>query len=119
MDSEVSSVFLSSSPVFWHTFHNRILLKQVLFLAFFRFDYSVHEDRVYRFQPEIRKYYPNLKDGSLEPGYTGIRPKLSGPKQGSADFLIQVSSCTVTIYPEISCIDIFHIFGNTSLYVPF
>lgn len=54
-----------------------------------KFDYSVHEDRVYRFQPEIRKYYPNLKDGSLEPGYTGIRPKLSGPKQGSADFLIQ------------------------------
>ncbi|XP_058196194.1 L-2-hydroxyglutarate dehydrogenase, mitochondrial [Rhododendron vialii] len=54
-----------------------------------KFDYSVREDHVYRFYPEIRKYYPNLKDGSLEPGYTGIRPKLSGPKQGSVDFLIQ------------------------------
>ncbi|KAF5941093.1 hypothetical protein HYC85_022260 [Camellia sinensis] len=54
-----------------------------------KFDYSLRTDRVNRFYPEIRKYYPNLKDGSLEPGYTGIRPKLSGPKQGSVDFVIQ------------------------------
>lgn len=54
-----------------------------------KFDYSLRTDRVNRFYPEIRKYYPSLKDGSLEPGYTGIRPKLSGPKQGSVDFVIQ------------------------------
>ncbi|THG10775.1 hypothetical protein TEA_010683 [Camellia sinensis var. sinensis] len=53
------------------------------------FDYSLRTDRVNRFDPEIRKYNPSLKDGSLEPGYTGIRPKLSGPKQGSVDFVIQ------------------------------
>ncbi|CAL5348868.1 unnamed protein product [Camellia sinensis] len=53
------------------------------------FDYSLRTDRVNRFYPEIRKYYPSLKDGSLEPGYTGIRPKLSGPKQGSVEFVIQ------------------------------
>ncbi|XP_054775866.1 L-2-hydroxyglutarate dehydrogenase, mitochondrial-like isoform X2 [Prosopis cineraria] len=33
-----------------------------------RFDYSVPAERVEKFYPEIRKYYPNLKDGSLEPG---------------------------------------------------
>ncbi|KAL4607254.1 hypothetical protein ACB092_09G160100 [Castanea dentata] len=54
-----------------------------------RFDYSVCVNRSKRFYPEIRKYYPNLKDGSLEPGYAGIRPKLSGPRQSPVDFLIQ------------------------------
>ncbi|KAH6832619.1 FAD-dependent oxidoreductase family protein [Perilla frutescens var. hirtella] len=53
------------------------------------FDYSVCGDRATRFYPEIRKYYPHLRDGSLEPGYAGIRPKLSGPKQPPTDFMIQ------------------------------
>ncbi|KAG2258290.1 hypothetical protein Bca4012_021587 [Brassica carinata] len=54
-----------------------------------KFDYGVNPQRAERFYPEIRKYYPDLKDGSLEPGYSGIRPKLSGPKQPPADFVIQ------------------------------
>ncbi|MBA0848974.1 hypothetical protein Goshw_009406 [Gossypium schwendimanii] len=54
-----------------------------------KFDYSVSADRVARFYPEIRKYYPNLKDGSLIPGYAGIRPKLHGPEQSVCDFVIQ------------------------------
>ncbi|CAJ1947708.1 unnamed protein product [Sphenostylis stenocarpa] len=54
-----------------------------------KFDYSVNPNRAEKFYPEIRKYYPNLKDGSLEPGYSGIRPKLSGPSQLPADFVIQ------------------------------
>ncbi|MFQ6623019.1 hypothetical protein Gotur_002782 [Gossypium turneri] len=54
-----------------------------------KFDYSVSADRVARFYPEIRKYYPNLKDGSLIPGYAGIRPKLHGPGQSACDFVIQ------------------------------
>ncbi|XP_039114022.1 L-2-hydroxyglutarate dehydrogenase, mitochondrial isoform X1 [Dioscorea cayenensis subsp. rotundata] len=59
-------------------------------ISFFnRFDYSVNPDRVNRFYPEIRKYFPDLKDGSLDPGYSGIRPKLSGPKQPQMDFVIQ------------------------------
>lgn len=57
---------------------------------FYRFDYSVNRERANQFYAAIRKYYPNLKDGSLEPGYAGIRPKLSGPKQAPADFVIQV-----------------------------
>ncbi|XP_039055816.1 L-2-hydroxyglutarate dehydrogenase, mitochondrial isoform X2 [Hibiscus syriacus] len=54
-----------------------------------RFDYSVNAERVARFYPEIRKYYPNLKDGSLLTGYSGIRPKLHGPGQSATDFVIQ------------------------------
>ncbi|VVB05927.1 unnamed protein product [Arabis nemorensis] len=54
-----------------------------------KFDYRVNPQRAEKFYPEIRKYYPDLKDGSLEPGYSGIRPKLSGPKQPPADFVIQ------------------------------
>ncbi|KAL2940271.1 L-2-hydroxyglutarate dehydrogenase mitochondrial [Bienertia sinuspersici] len=42
-----------------------------------------------KFYPEIRKYYPQLKEGSLEPSYAGIRPKLSGPGQTPSDFVIQ------------------------------
>ncbi|RVW15827.1 L-2-hydroxyglutarate dehydrogenase, mitochondrial [Vitis vinifera] len=57
-----------------------------------KFDYSVCAKRVERFYPEIRKYYPNLKDDSLEPGYAGIRPKLSGAQQSAVDFVIQVVS---------------------------
>uniref|UniRef100_A0A2P2KFQ5 L-2-hydroxyglutarate dehydrogenase, mitochondrial n=1 Tax=Rhizophora mucronata TaxID=61149 RepID=A0A2P2KFQ5_RHIMU len=54
-----------------------------------KYDYSVSASRADGFYPEIRKYFPNLKDGSLEPGYAGIRPKISGPGQPPADFVIQ------------------------------
>jgi len=30
-----------------------------------------------------------LPDGALQPGYTGIRPKLTGPTEAAGDFLIQ------------------------------
>ncbi|KAJ6408457.1 hypothetical protein OIU84_011718 [Salix udensis] len=55
-----------------------------------KYDYSVSASRAERFYPEIRKYYPNLKDGSLQPSYSGIRPKISGPRQSPIDFVIQV-----------------------------
>ena len=45
-----------------------------------------HEDAFYQ---EVRKYWPDLQDGSLQPGYAGIRPKISGPHEASADFCIQ------------------------------
>ncbi|CAL9207043.1 unnamed protein product [Musa hybrid cultivar] len=54
-----------------------------------RFNYCVSSDRSEKFYPEIRKYFPNLKDGCLEPGYSGIRPKLSGPGKPPKDFVIQ------------------------------
>jgi L-2-hydroxyglutarate oxidase LhgO len=52
-------------------------------------DYSFDDAREPLFYEAVRHYYPQLKDGSLQPGYTGIRPKISGPTEPAADFLIQ------------------------------
>jgi L-2-hydroxyglutarate oxidase LhgO len=52
-------------------------------------DYTFDHSREPLFYQAIRHYYPGLKDGALQPGYTGIRPKISGPKDPAADFLIQ------------------------------
>ncbi|CDX23915.1 FAD dependent oxidoreductase [Mesorhizobium sp. ORS 3324] len=52
-------------------------------------DYRVDPARGERFYAAIRKYWPGLADGSLEPAYSGIRPKLSGPDEPNSDFVIQ------------------------------
>jgi L-2-hydroxyglutarate oxidase LhgO len=52
-------------------------------------DYSFDHSREPLFYEAIRKYYPGLKDGQLQAGYTGIRPKVSGPKEPAADFIIR------------------------------
>jgi L-2-hydroxyglutarate oxidase LhgO len=54
-----------------------------------RVDYTVDPARAERFYAAIRRYWPALPDGSLQPGYAGIRPKLTGPVEPAADFLIQ------------------------------
>ncbi|WP_086924998.1 NAD(P)/FAD-dependent oxidoreductase [Variovorax sp. JS1663] len=40
------------------------------------------------FYAEVRRYWPSLADGALAPGYAGIRPKISGPGEPAADFMI-------------------------------
>ena len=52
-------------------------------------DYRVHASRADGFYAEIRKYWPALRDGALSPAYAGIRPKISGPDEPAADFMIQ------------------------------
>jgi L-2-hydroxyglutarate oxidase LhgO len=52
-------------------------------------DYTVDPRRGERFYAAIRTYWPALKEGALQPGYAGIRPKISGPKEPAADFLLQ------------------------------
>ena len=52
-------------------------------------DYSFDENRVTAFYSAIRRYYPDLPEEALRPGYTGIRPKLSGKGAPAADFAIQ------------------------------
>ena len=42
-----------------------------------------------RFYEAIRRYYPGLKDGALQPGYTGIRPRITGKGEEAVDFVIQ------------------------------
>lgn len=51
-------------------------------------DYTVDPRRADGFYAEIRKYWPDLADGSLQPDYSGIRPKISGPGEPAADFRI-------------------------------
>jgi len=51
-------------------------------------DFSVDPARADGFYAAIRRYWPDLPDGSLVPDYAGIRPKLSGPGQPAADFLV-------------------------------
>lgn len=55
-------------------------------------DYRVDPARGERFYSEIRKYWPDLTDDALQPSYSGIRPKLSGPGEANADFVIQDAS---------------------------
>ena len=50
--------------------------------------YAVDPGRAERFYADIRRYWPGLKDGALEPDYAGIRPKLHGPGEPQPDFRI-------------------------------
>ncbi|WP_417453820.1 NAD(P)/FAD-dependent oxidoreductase [Kiloniella sp.] len=52
-------------------------------------DYEVSSDRSKPFYEAIRRYWPDLKDGTLTPDYSGIRPKLQAPGDPAVDFVIQ------------------------------
>jgi len=54
-----------------------------------REDYQVDPRRADGFYAEVRRYWPDLPDGALQPAYAGIRPKLHGPGEAAPDFLIQ------------------------------
>jgi L-2-hydroxyglutarate oxidase LhgO len=51
-------------------------------------NYGVDPRRADSFYDRIRTYWPALPAGSLVPDYSGIRPKLTGPGEPAADFLI-------------------------------
>jgi L-2-hydroxyglutarate oxidase LhgO len=52
-------------------------------------DYTVDPARGDAFYAAIRTYWPGLPDGALQPGYAGVRPKISGPKEPAVDFVVQ------------------------------
>jgi L-2-hydroxyglutarate oxidase LhgO len=54
-----------------------------------KIDYAVDPGRAERFYAAIRTYWPALTDGALQPGYAGIRPKVSPPGTPAGDFIIQ------------------------------
>lgn len=54
-----------------------------------RIDYTVDPARGEKFYAAVRRYWPDLKDGTLQPGYAGIRPKLVPPGAADADFMVQ------------------------------
>jgi len=54
-----------------------------------RIDYDVDPGRSDGFYAAVRKYWPGLPDGALQPGYAGIRPKVQAPGEPAADYVIQ------------------------------
>ncbi len=54
-------------------------------------DYRVDPARVGYFEDYVRRFWPGLPTGALNPDYVGIRPKLHGPGQAQGDFVIDDS----------------------------
>jgi len=54
-----------------------------------RIDYGVDPERGRVFYAAIRRYWPELRDGTLVPAYSGIRAKTTAKDQKPADFVIQ------------------------------
>ena len=52
-------------------------------------DYTVDPMRADSFYDAVRKYWPALKDGALQPGYAGIRPKIVPRGAPAQDFVVQ------------------------------
>lgn len=52
-------------------------------------DLVVNPERVTSFYEAIRLYWPAIQDGSLAPGYAGMRPKLQTPTGAAVDFVLQ------------------------------
>jgi len=56
-----------------------------------REDYTVDPARAASFYATVRRFWPSLPDGALQPDYAGIRPKLHGPGEPQGDFIIDDS----------------------------
>jgi L-2-hydroxyglutarate oxidase LhgO len=52
-------------------------------------NFDVDPRRGDAFYAAIRTYWPGLPDNSLFPDYAGIRPKVTGPGEPAADFMIE------------------------------
>lgn len=51
-------------------------------------DWQVDPALAPAFEAEVRRYWPGLPAGALQPAYAGMRPKISGPGEPAADFRI-------------------------------
>jgi L-2-hydroxyglutarate oxidase LhgO len=49
-------------------------------------DYKVNPTRGEGFYEAVRRYWPGLKDGSLQPDYSGVRAKIVPPNTPAGDF---------------------------------
>jgi len=52
-------------------------------------DYTVDPHRADSFYAAVRRYWPDLKDGAIQPGYAGIRPKIVPKGAPGQDFVVQ------------------------------
>jgi L-2-hydroxyglutarate oxidase LhgO len=51
-------------------------------------DYTVDPRRAAGFYADVRRYWPGLPDGALQPAYSGIRPKIHMPDEPAPDWRI-------------------------------
>jgi L-2-hydroxyglutarate oxidase LhgO len=70
-------------------------------------DYSSNEARKKHFIQAIKRYFPNLDTEKLIASYCGIRPKLTGPNESAADFIIQT-------FKEHNVLGLINLFGIES-----
>jgi L-2-hydroxyglutarate oxidase LhgO len=54
-----------------------------------RIDYTVDPRRADSFYDAVRRYWPALRDGQIQPGYAGIRPKIVPKGAPAQDFVVQ------------------------------
>ncbi len=52
-------------------------------------DYTVDPTRAESFYASVRRYWPGLRDGALQPAYSGVRPKIVPPGAPAQDFVVQ------------------------------
>jgi L-2-hydroxyglutarate oxidase LhgO len=53
-----------------------------------RIDTTVDPGQGPAFEAAVRRYWPGLPAGALQPAFAGVRPKLTGPGEPAADFRI-------------------------------
>ena len=51
-------------------------------------DYAVDPGMGPAFEAAARTFFPGLASGALDPGYSGVRPKITGPGEPAGDFVI-------------------------------
>jgi L-2-hydroxyglutarate oxidase LhgO len=51
-------------------------------------DYRVDPARAAAFEEAVRRYWPGLPAGALQPAYSGVRPKIYGPGEPAPDFRV-------------------------------
>jgi L-2-hydroxyglutarate oxidase LhgO len=51
-------------------------------------DYRLDPRRAEAFYADVRRYWPALPDGALQPAYSGVRPKIHGPAEPAPDFRV-------------------------------
>ncbi|MFM1880930.1 MAG: hypothetical protein RLZZ344_1164 [Pseudomonadota bacterium] len=69
--------------------------------------YAVAPERLTQFVRDVQRWWPSLSPDALQPGYSGVRPKLSGPDASPADFLVCGSN-------EEGCPGLVQLFGIES-----
>lgn len=57
--------------------------------------YDVDPSKASRFAEALRRYLPGVRAEDLSPDYAGVRPKLHGPDEPKADFLLDASEPTI------------------------